>query len=129
MNETAGVGVAMSKSSKNDLVIKAEQYRLGRLIVVTLGVPTTILSLWLPLQAVREIVEAVAGKTTDISIVVKVTIGVTVALTLTMSAAVAKLITQRRELRRLRNRVSELERRLLAFRRQQESLPTEGAPG
>ncbi len=88
------------------------KYLLGRTIVVVVGTPFIVGSFWIPLQPIRYMIEALAGKETDLV----VRMSFTVALSLTLAgvgwAAIRKFRSQRRQLERLRERITDLEEQL-----------------
>jgi hypothetical protein len=86
-----------------------ERYRVLRWTVCGLGVAAAIAATWLPLQPVTDMVQAVAGQQTDVRVLVQASISIAVALTATAAFTISKLHTQSKELRRLRERITELE--------------------
>jgi hypothetical protein len=96
-----------------DLARIHERYRLLRWLVVSLGVAVAIVSTRVPLEAARPMVEAVAGKQTDVRLLLTASLSIAVALTATAAFTVARIQGQKKEITRLRKRVTELEERLL----------------
>ena len=89
-----------------------ERYRLRRLLVICGTAVIGIASLWVPLQAVQPIADALAGQNTQFSLTLKLSIVIGLSVALTGVAGVVKVFLQRGEIRRLRERVSQLEARL-----------------
>jgi hypothetical protein len=68
-----------------------------------------IASLWIPLQAVQPIADALAGKDTNVAVTVSVSIVVTLSVSAGLIALMRRTREQRKELERLRKRCGELE--------------------
>jgi hypothetical protein len=113
-----------AKAVRREVVARAEltaiheKFKLWRWIVTVVLGPFWIAALLIPLRGVQEIASVVAGKQTDVRVAVTITVGISIALTLTVSSTVYKIIAQRRELKRLRTRIEELEGQLVPRGRQ-----------
>jgi hypothetical protein len=97
-------------SSTDDLVV---QRSLKRWEVARMLVPVVwIVSLWFPIKAATPIAEALAGEDTNVT----VTFSLTIVFTLAFGAGVLSLWLKNRsqanEIRRLRQRCNDLEKRL-----------------
>lgn len=110
-----GSSKAAARTSREDLELARiqERYRLLRWIVLSCGVAVAIVSTRVPLEAVRLMVEAVAGKQTDVRLLLTASVSIAVALSATVAFTVARIQAQKKEITRLRNRVTELESQLL----------------
>jgi hypothetical protein len=93
---------------------------LGFGLIMVLGVIGIICALWVPLQAIQPMVDALAGENTSVSLkgVATVSLSVTLAGVVGLFAQGIKIRRQRREIERLRARVELLQEQL--------GLPNEG---
>jgi len=69
-----------------------------------------IASLWVPIRAVQPIAEALAGKDTNVTITIAISIVFSIALGAGVVALLRRSSTQRQELQRQRRLIAQLER-------------------
>ena len=90
------------------------RYRLGQTVVWILGAVAVLLSLTVPLEPVRAMIESLSGKSTDVTVNAVVT--VSIALTISLSAALVVTMRQngkhRQELRRIREELEVLQEQI-----------------
>jgi hypothetical protein len=89
-----------------------ERYRLGRWAVAAAGAVASVAALRIPLEALQPMVDAFAGKQTDVRFLITVSFAVTVAISIALAFTVSYTIAQRKELQRQRERMTWLERQL-----------------
>lgn len=88
---------------------------MARYELLTRCVPALwIAALWIPLQAIYPIAKVLAGKHTDVTLTVSISIAITLALGGGYFALWRRTKAQRDEIIRLRGRTSELEGELKA---------------
>lgn len=93
--------------------VVVERYRIYRYLTTFIGLAFLVAVTWVPLQAIEPIVSELAGKDTNINGVLNVSIAISITLLLTLAGTGFKIVHQGKELRRQRDRIVELEMRLL----------------
>jgi hypothetical protein len=86
----------------------ARRYDLAKSLVPV----AWIAALWIPIQAAVPIARALAGKHTDLTVTISISIAFTVALGAGVASLLRKNKEQRDELRRQRRRITTLEQEL-----------------
>jgi hypothetical protein len=89
----------------------AARYSLLRLLITVVGLLLAIAMLWIPLQAVQPMVDALAGKNTRVSLVITLTVVLTVAISGGLGAMWVKMRRQRAQIQQMRTRIQVLEAR------------------
>lgn len=105
-----------NEPTQAEIQLSGRRYEVAKSLVYVLY----IAALWIPLQAVRPIAEAFAGKDTSVTLTITITIGLSVAFGAGMLAILVRTREQRRELRRLRRRCADLERELESSKGQEQ---------
>lgn len=96
--------------TKHDVALAEVRRKAARELAVIRGV---VVAIWiaasaLPILAVQRIIEPLAGETTIVNVDVVVSVVVTLSIAINIGQA-AKLRSQRKELRRQRERIARLE--------------------
>lgn len=97
--------------SKTEVDLEKARLKWGvlRALIWLIGVPAIVASFWVPLQPVLTMVEALAGRDTNVGLSATITVGLTLGLVGAGFAAIYKLRAQRKELERQRERIIDLE--------------------
>jgi hypothetical protein len=108
---TASEREALDQRVPGDLSAQAlqQRYALFNILAAAIGVVAVIASTYVPLMAVRPIIEAVAGKETSVDVVVSISVAMSITLSLCLAGATAMVVAQRRLIRQQRSRIVELE--------------------
>jgi len=113
MRPAVAKGTHASTRKRTELAAQRAEIQLRRYELYKWLVPVVwIASLWIPLQAILPIARALAGRQTNVSVTLTLSIVVSLAFGAGMLAMFIRSRAQRRELRRLRSRITELEKEL-----------------
>jgi hypothetical protein len=103
------------------------RYQLWGRLIDGGRVAVWIVAAWIPLTAVARTAHYIAGKKTQFTATVSVTIAISICISVGWTVTAVRSHERKREIDRLRGRNDDLERRLLALERQQET-PFVGPP-
>ena len=92
------------------------RYQLVRPTIYALTTVLSIVAMWVPLRAIQPIVDALAGRETNVTLTVSITVAFTLILGGSAIAMWVKLQRQKAELIRLRARVEMYEEQAIAAR-------------
>jgi multidrug efflux pump subunit AcrB len=99
--------------------LTAERYSIFRIFSYFLGAAIVVVAMWVPLHAVRPMVEAIAGRETSFTAAVSVSLVLSISLVVTLAGTMirsrtksAKIEEQRARIKTLEDQVTRLEAQL-----------------